>query len=124
MEPVFGQYEPVRLDRRRLALLCAGLSAQEARQAVFRAMEALANRLNAARGLLARGELKTAAKITRGMVGIADELGLVTFAMIASDVACVALRGDKIATAATLKRLERICDQSMSQIWDLRDLSI
>lgn len=124
MEPFFGQNEPVHMDRRRLALLCTGLGAQGARQAVFRAMDELTNRLNATQSVLAGGDLTTTAKAARGMIGIADELGLVSFAQIASDVARCAARRDPVATGATMARLLRVGDGSMAQIWDLRDLSI
>ncbi len=124
MEPFYGKSEEVRLDRRRLAILCCGLTAQEARHAVFRAMDEIESRMNVTREILARDEFGAAAKVARGMVAISDELGLASFSRVAADVARCAARGDRIAAAATMERLIRIGDISMAGIWDVRDLSI
>jgi hypothetical protein len=53
---------------------------------------------------------------------LADKIGMVTLARVAQDVGLCAGRSDAAALAATLARLTRIGDRSLSAVWDLQDV--
>ncbi len=124
MGPFLKRREKVQMDAEKVTKLFARLGDGAAEEAICRAMEELAARLMAAQTALVTGDMVRVAKAARGMIGIAEEVGLVSLARVASDVAFCAGERDPAAAAATLARLERVGDKSMTGIWDLRDLSI
>lgn len=124
MVPFLKRNERVQIDSTRVTKLYTRLGEGAAEDAVCRAMEELAVRLAATQTVRERGDMVKVAKAARGMIGIAEEVGLVSLARVASDVASCATEGDEAAIGATLARLVRVGDKSMTVIWDLRDLSI
>ena len=58
-----------------------------------------------------------------GLVAIADQVGMSMLAQAATAVAICAERRDGPALAATLSRLMRISDCSLTAVWDTADLS-
>lgn len=115
--------EPVRLDRARIETLHAALGPAQAEEIVCRAMEELAVRL----ALLERGyaarDVAALAKGARSLVAIAEQIGMAALARVAADVAACADRRDGPALAATLGRLLRLGDRSLTAVWDAADLS-
>ena len=107
-----------------LDALYAELGPIGAEAVVCRAMEELATRLAALPALHRGGQLKELARVARSMAAIADQVGLESFSCVASDVVRCALRSDPIALAATLRRLERIGERSLTAIWDVTDPQI
>ncbi len=68
-----------------------------------------------------RGELvETAGRLAQ----LAAQIGMVTLARVADDVARTALAADAVALAATQARLVRIGDRSLTAVWDLQDMSL
>lgn len=111
--------EPDRLDG-----LCRQLGEDGAEDVICRAIEDLARRLSLCERqwrLDDRGGLR---KTARSMIAIADQVGMATLARVARDVTDTADSGDPPALAATLFRLIRIGEKSLTAIWDSQDLSV
>ncbi|MFV0333529.1 MAG: hypothetical protein ACK5JR_05590 [Tropicimonas sp.] len=113
--------EQVRLNPDNLESLYADLGHAGAEAIVCRAMEELALRLADLARLHDAGHLARLARVARSMVAISEQVGLASFARVSGDVALCAQTGDPVALAATLRRLERIGDRSLTAIWDLKD---
>lgn len=116
--------EQVRLDSDRLADLYVQMGEVGAQDVVCRAMEELTVRLarvNASYLADKRRELRKGAK---GLIGIADQIGMYRLATVARDVCNCVDQNDLLALGATLARLQRIGDSSLSAVWDLQDLSV
>lgn len=115
--------EPVRLERGRLAALYMSVGEAQAEEIICRAMEELAMRLALMERAYAAGEFAALSKGARGLVAIADQVGMTGLARVAGDVALCAERRDGTALGATLARLMRISDRSLTAVWDSADLS-
>ncbi len=115
--------EPVRLERDRLAALYASVGEVQAEEIICRAMEELAMRLALMERAYAACEMQALAKGARGLVAIAEQVGMTCLAKVAGDVAICADERDSPALAATLSRLMRISDRSLTAVWDTADLS-
>ncbi|MEP3347046.1 MAG: hypothetical protein ABJN34_05885 [Litoreibacter sp.] len=115
--------EPVRVDPDRLVELCVELGEMKAEQLITTTMEELAN------GMMELDRAFTAQDVERlianadTLVSKAQKIGMTTFSRVADDVASCARASDSISLAATLNRLRRIADRSLSAVWDMQDLS-
>jgi hypothetical protein len=118
------QNETVRLDQDRLNALYGQMGEAGAEDVICRAMEELAIRLTCAERMYRSGQSGDLRKSVRSMAAIADQVGMHLLARVARDVACVIDLGDDHALAATLARLLRIGDRSLTAVWDIRDLSV
>jgi hypothetical protein len=114
--------EPVRLERARLAALYTSVGETQAEEIICRAMEELAMRLALMERAYAAGEFAALAKGARGLVAIADQVGMTGLGRVAGDAALCGERGDGTALSATLARLMRISDRSLTAVWDSADL--
>lgn len=114
--------EPTRLDRNALESLYRQLGPSGAENVVCRAMEEIAVRLSDIAPLYRAGRTDELARLARSLVGIASQIGLQSLARVAEDVSCCAARQDRTGLAATLCRLERVGDHSLTAIWDHRDI--
>ncbi len=56
------------------------------------------------------------------MVKTANQIGMTTFSRVADDVATCGRNREGVPLAATLNRLRRIADRSLSAVWDMQDL--
>ena len=121
---IFRMDEVVRLDPDRLSGLYAQLGNVGADAIVCRAMEELAARMSLIRVAFSRNELDVVYRGARGMVAIAEQIGLSSLARVAGSVRECAAADDRVALAATLERLVRVGDRSLTEIWDLQDLSV
>jgi len=119
-----AQNEIVRLDSDRLGELYAQLGEAGAEDVVCRAMEELAVRLSHSERLFRQDEMPDLRKSARSLVAIAEQIGMHSVARVAQDVTQCIDDGDRVAVAATLARLLRIGERSLTAIWDLQDLSI
>jgi predicted pyridoxine 5'-phosphate oxidase superfamily flavin-nucleotide-binding protein len=63
-------------------------------------------------------------KNSRSLIAIADQVGLQKMAAVANDVMSAVDQADPVAIAATLTRLIRVGERSLTAIWDVQDLSI
>lgn len=116
--------ENVRLDPNRLTELFVQLGNRGAENVVCRAMEELAIRLADIETAYWQGEFSKVSKGARGLIAIADQIGLNGLAQVARHVAATASRDDFTAIAATVSRLVRIGDQSLAAVWKAQDLSV
>jgi hypothetical protein len=119
-----GLQENVRVNQDRLGALYAQLGEAGAEDVVCRAMEELALRLSHCNRLFASGNWAELRKCVRSLAAIADQIGMHILARVSQDVVqCIDME-DTIALAATLSRLLRIGERSLTAIWDLQDITI
>ena len=108
------QSEMARLDPGRLNGLYGQLEVDQADRVVYRTVEEVAARLGQCEILWQQerwGELR---KSARSLIAISDQLGLVSIAKVAHDVTHAIDVCDLPAVGATLFRLLRIGEQSLS----------
>ncbi len=118
------QKEVVRLNAGRLEELYSQLGEAGAEDVVCRALEELAVRLSHTERCHREGRLTDMRKSARSLVAIADQIGMQALSRVAADVTIAADNDDLVAIAATLSRLLRIGDSSLSEVWEMQDLSI
>ncbi len=118
------QKEVVRLNASRLEELYAQLGEAGAEDVVCRALEELALRLSHTERCYREDRMGDMRKSARSLVAIADQIGMQALSRVAADVTIAADRCDHVAIAATLSRLLRIGDCSLSEVWEMQDLSI
>ena len=118
------QQEPANLDHDQLGALYSQLGAIGAEDVLRRAMEELALRLSHAEKLYRQHEEAELRKSVRSLTAIADQIGMSKLVDVAEDVARVIDQGDQVALAATLARLMRVGESSLTAIWDLQDLTV
>ena len=116
--------ETVHVDQDKLGALYAQLGEAGAEDVVCRAMEELALRLSHCSRLhdaQAWGDLR---KCTRSLIAISEQIGMLVLARVAEDVLETIDSRDLPAVSATLARLLRIGERSLTAIWDLQDITI
>jgi hypothetical protein len=118
------QDEAVGLNAARLEELYVQLGEVGAENVVCRALEELAARLSHTERCYREGRSMDLRKSARSLVAISDQIGMQMLSRVAGDVTICADSGDSVALAATLSRLLRIGERSLSEIWDMQDLSI
>lgn len=116
--------EPVRVNTDRLSGLYTDLGEEAAEDIVCRAMEELALRLSHCDRLYRAEEMEDLRRSSRSLVAIAEQIGMAKLARVAKDVVNCIDATDKIALAATLTRLMRIGEGSLTAIWDLQDITV
>ena len=116
--------ETVRLDPDRLNALCSQLGDQNALDVLCRTVEELAVRLSNCERFWRQRDWKGLRKCARSLVAIAEQVGMTALARVAGDVAQNVDAGDAVATGATLSRLIRVGEKSLTVIWDQQDLSV
>ncbi|WP_306115874.1 MULTISPECIES: hypothetical protein [unclassified Roseovarius] len=116
--------EVVRVNPDRLEELYRQLGETGAEDVVCRALEELAARLSHTERCFREMRHHDMRKSARSLVAIAEQIGMSLLAQVALDVTICIDAGDKIALSATMARLLRIGERSLTQIWDLQDLSI
>jgi ABC-type phosphate transport system auxiliary subunit len=114
----------VQVDRDRLDQLYGQLGASGADGVVSRAMEELAVRLAKVESSYRKGQFEDLQRAARSMVAISEQIGMVSFARVASDVNELALSDDGTALAACVERFMRIGENSLLAVWDLQGASL
>lgn len=118
------QNEVVRVNPDRLEELYRQLGESGAEDVVCRALEELAARLSHTERCFRERRLEDMRKSARSLVAISEQIGMSLLAQVALDVTgCIDI-GDKIALSSTMARLLRIGERSLTEIWELQDLSI
>ncbi|WP_372840535.1 hypothetical protein [Phaeovulum sp.] len=121
---VLHHQEGVRLDPDRVTTLYSELGGVKAEAVLCHSIEELAVLL-ATLQRSAQANNRGAIVETAGALGrLAAEIGMITLARVAGDVAHTALAADTAALAATQARLVRIGDRSLTAVWDLQDMSL
>ena len=100
------------------------LGERSAEDVVCRAVEELAVRLSHCQQLWRRQEWDELRKGARSLVAIAEQIGMAKLAEVARDVTNTVDACDQVAVAATLTRMIRVGERSLTAVWDLQDLSI
>lgn len=118
------QSEAANLDHDQLGTLYAQLGAVGAEDVLRRAMEELALRLSHSERLYQQDDMAGLRKSTQSLIAIADQIGMRKLARVAGDVTSVVDDKDFVAIAATLARLMRVGEASLTAVWDLQDLSL
>lgn len=116
--------EQIQLDQVRLGTLYAQLGEAGAGNVISRAMEELAVRLAQCDTLWRAGNRVQLRKHARSLIAIADQIGMHRLAHVAGDVTLCLDAEDDVAVAATLSRMLRIGERSLSAIWAMEDLSL
>lgn len=116
--------ESVSIDHDQLGALYAELGALGAEDVVRRAMEELALRLSHLERQYRQNEMTQLRKGVRSLIKIAEQIGMLKLARVAEDVGHAIDQADETAVAATLARLLRVGERSLTAIWDLQDMSI
>ncbi|WP_170582304.1 hypothetical protein [Ruegeria arenilitoris] len=118
------QKESVRLDPDRLNGLYRQLGDKNAVDVLCRTVEELAVRLSNCERLWRQRDWAGLRKCAKSLVAISEQVGMTALARVAGDVARTVDAGDAVATGATLSRLIRVGERSLTAVWDQQDLSI
>ncbi|MEO9649564.1 MAG: hypothetical protein ABJ360_14240 [Roseobacter sp.] len=116
--------ETVHVDQDKLGALYVQLGEAAAEDVVCRAMEELALRMSHCARLHDSGQWDDLRKCARSLIAIAEQIGMLVLARVAEDVLEALDARDVPAIAATLARLLRIGEQSLTAIWDIQDITI
>lgn len=116
--------ETVRLDRSQLEVLYQSLGPIGADKVVNHALEEISISLTRAVKEYRTGHLDELRATVRGVVAVAQQVGMMTLARVARDVQELTGTHDAAALGATVARLERIGEHSLVAVWDLQDLSV
>lgn len=118
------QKESVCLDPDRLGNLYNQLGNTNALDVLCRTIEELALRLSNCERFWRKRDWAGLRKCAKSLVAIADQIGMTLLARVAGDVAQAVDSGDAVATGATLGRLIRVGERSLTAVWDQQDLSV
>lgn len=121
---VLKQKELIRFDPLRLEELYVQLGEAGAENIVCRALEELAARLSHAERCYRERRVTDMRRSIRSLVAVSEQIGMAQLAQVADDVTRCIDGDDNVALAATLSRLLRIGERSLSEIWDLKGLTI
>ncbi|KPP85887.1 MAG: hypothetical protein HLUCCO07_03600 [Rhodobacteraceae bacterium HLUCCO07] len=124
MVAVLARNEAIQLDSEKLADLYRQLGDNAAEDVVCRAMEELALRLAHTEKLYRGQDRQEMRRSARLIIAIAEQVGMDLLSRVAGDVTVCIDQRDEAALAAVLSRLVRIGERSLTEVWDLRDLSI
>ncbi|MFT5798995.1 MAG: hypothetical protein ACI84R_003064 [Candidatus Azotimanducaceae bacterium] len=116
--------ETIDVDQDRLSALYTQLGEANAEDVVCRAMEELALRLSFCDRQHRAAALVDLRKSVRSLIAIADQIGMSAVSAVAVHVTNCIDQNDLIALAATMGRLMRIGEESLTAIWDLQDITI
>ena len=111
------------LDRDCLTPLYAELGQQGAEGVVCRALEELAARVARAHQHMLDGEHAALMKTAKSNVSIAEQIGLLELSTACLAVVDAARGGDGVAIVATVTRMQRVAEASLSAVWELQDVS-
>ncbi|NIZ13118.1 hypothetical protein HCZ87_06900 [Phaeobacter sp. HF9A] len=112
------------MDPQKLTDLYAQLGESGAEDVVCRAIEELAVRLTHCERLWRQRDVENLRKSARSLIAISEQIGMMAMAQIARDVTTAIDADDFPAVGATLFRLIRVGENSLTAVWEQHDLSI
>lgn len=121
---VLEQVETACVDSDRLDALYRNLGPAAAEDLVCRAVEELAIAITYAGDLYAEGRTDRLRETMVEVGNIAEQIGLTGLSLVAGHVADTIDQGDAAALAATLDRLIRVGERSLTAVWDAETLPI
>lgn len=116
--------EGVAIDHDRMGDLFTQLGPTMADSVLSRSIEEVSIRICKVEAAYRKDDIAAVGRLARGLVAIADQIGMTTLARVANDVSTCAHRGEPNALAATVARLGRIGDRSLTAVWDLQGMTI
>jgi hypothetical protein len=114
--------EPVRVDPDRLVELCVSLGEMRAEALITTAMEELARGMVEVENAYLAQNMDSLIGHADRLVKTSENIGMTTFSRVADDVAACGRLREGTPLAATLNRLRRIADRSLSAVWDMQNL--
>lgn len=115
---VLAMHEAVLVDTQRLGEIVDELGETAAQNIICAALEQLAAALADTREAAMAGDTARLAERAEMLSRLAWQVGLTSLAGVAIDVVACAERRDATGLAATLARLMRIGNRSLTEIWD------
>ena len=112
------------LDPEKLTELYSQLGETSAEDVVCRAIEELAVRLTHCERLWRQNDIENLRKSARSLIAISEQIGMTAMAGIARDVTGAIDADDSPAVAATLFRLIRVGESSLTAVWEQHDLTV
>lgn len=116
--------EGIRVDAERLVTIYAGRSKREAEAVLQRGIEDLAARVADMQRHFEVADWPALIRSARFAARMAEPLGMASFRIVAQDLIRATAAEDGPARAATMARLLRIADRSVTAIRDLRDMTM
>ncbi|WP_058245662.1 hypothetical protein [Tropicibacter naphthalenivorans] len=116
--------ERPQMDPEQIETLCTDLGPYAAEDVVCRAMEELAHRLCQLQEQALKGPREDLHKGLRALAAIAEQIGMRSLSGVAHDVMICIELGDRVAEAATLARLARMGERSLTEMWELNEFSL
>lgn len=116
--------EPVTVDPDRLVELCVSMGECQAEAMVTTAIEELARGMVEVEAAYRAQNMDALSQRADILVKTARHIGMTSFAQVADDVLSCAQGREAIALSATLTRLRRIADRSLTAMWEMQDISI
>lgn len=117
-------HEPVTVDPDRLVELCVSMGELQAEAMITTAIEELARGIVDAEAAYRAQDMAALQGRAAVLARTADHIGMTSFARVAEDVMSCAGACEWIPLSATLTRLRRIADRSLSAVWDMQDISV
>jgi hypothetical protein len=121
---VLHRREVVRLDKNHLIALYAQMDETAAEDLICGAMEELAVCITAIRNRAAAGDRMGVRTGAVAVAQVAAGIGMISLRQVALDVVQTSRSGDAHAHAATVARLIRVSDQSLTEVWDIHDVCL
>lgn len=121
---VLRHEEGIRVDAERLVGIYAGRTRVDADKVLRRGLENMALRVEEIRRHFGAGDGVALMRSVRLAARMAEPMGMASFIAVARDLHAATDAGDGPAQAATLARLLRVADRSLSAICDLRDMTM
>lgn len=123
---VLRHNEGIRIDPDRLAGLYAELGDLEADRAICRAIKEISAQIAAMQrfavsATLDNDDRHALIRAAETVIRAANRLGLKSLVRVAADVIAASAQANSPALAATMARLARIGDRSLTAAWDLND---
>lgn len=116
--------EEVRLDHSRLGALYAQLGDHGAEDIVCRTMEEMALRLSRCAALFDAEEWEDLRSNVRSLIAVGDQVGMGALTGVALDVLTCLETGERVALSATLARLVRVGERSLTMVWDSPEITM
>ncbi len=124
MLAVLRHEEGIRVDAERLVTMYTGRTKLEAEAVLLRGIEDMASRVDEIRRHFDNGDGFAIVRCTRFAARMAEPMGMISFIAVARDLIASTEANDRPAQAATLARLLRVANRSLSAICDLRDMTV
>lgn len=112
------------MDTAQIRTLYQDLGPHTAEDVICRAMEQLAQRLCQVQEMALTGPREDMHKTLRSLSAIAEQIGMRSLSRVSHDVMTCLEFGDLVAESATLARLARTGERSLTQLWDINEFSI